>query len=243
MTKVLVVDDEPAISTLLTYNLEQQGIEPLTATDGASALKIIQAEHDQLDCILLDLMLPGMSGLDVLKQMQIQALDTPVIIITAKSQEVDRILGLELGADDYISKPFSPREVVARINAVIRRNQKATQNNSQALFVLDELKINREQHIVTVAEHPLSLTPKEYELLLYFVTNKQQVLSRQQLMEHVWEVQADVDSRMVDIQVSHLRDKLKKIRPRAELDQNGSRFWLSIRNGVTHEKKPFSSIS
>lgn len=211
MTKVLIVDDEDAISTLLTFNLQQEGFETVTANNGVTALKII--ESDSLDCILLDLMLPGMDGLSVLKKMQQETIETPVIIITAKSQEVDRILGLELGADDYISKPFSPREVIARINAVLRRHQKSAQSTPLNKLTFGDLTINLSQHVVTVKNQLIDLTPKEYELLVYFAENKQQVLSRQQLLQHVWDVDTDLDSRMVDIQISHLRDKLKQPAP------------------------------
>ncbi|KIS02934.1 response regulator transcription factor [Paucilactobacillus wasatchensis] len=213
MKKVLVVDDEPAIITLLTYNLQQHGFETLVANDGETALQL-GLKH-QLDCILLDLMLPGIDGLSVLKKLQQTNIDVPVIIITAKSQEIDRIVGLELGADDYISKPFSPREVIARINAVLRRNSKKhmeTAENTQPL-ITGGLTVDLDRHLVFVNDQLVHLTPKEFELLVYFVKNKTQVLSREQLLRHVWDTADVLDSRMVDIQVSHLRDKLRKYAP------------------------------
>ncbi|WP_137596938.1 response regulator transcription factor [Paucilactobacillus kaifaensis] len=214
MNKILVVDDEPAIVTLLTHNLGQQGFETLTASDGKTAIQT--AQTNILDCILLDLMLPDMDGLVVIKQLRQLQNDVPVIIITAKSQEVDRIIGLELGADDYISKPFSPREVVARINAVLRRNAKHQVENAshnQNVLTLSSLAVDLKRHLVTVHDQELHLTPKEFELLVYFIENKTQVLSRQQLLQHVWNVDYGLESRMVDIQVSHLRDKLREHAP------------------------------
>ncbi|BAP86215.1 two-component response regulator [Paucilactobacillus hokkaidonensis JCM 18461] len=210
MKKVLVVDDEPAISTLLTYNLQQHGFETLAAPDGETALELVQ--NNLIDCILLDLMLPGMDGLTVLKRLLQIKSSVPVIIITAKSQEVDRIIGLELGADDYISKPFSPREVVARVNAVLRRNSKP-QTVGQNVLKIDSLTLDLDRHLVQIHDHEINLTPKEFELLVYFVENRTHVLSRQQLLQHVWQVDYELDSRMVDIQVSHLRDKLREYAP------------------------------
>lgn len=228
MRKILVVDDEPAIVTLLTYNLQQQGFETLTANNGEMALHV--AQTNVVDCILLDLMLPGMDGLAVIKQLRQLQNEVPVIIITAKSQEVDRIIGLELGADDYISKPFSPREVVARINAVLRRNtahQGANQNDDQRILSLASLVVDLEHHLVTVHDQQLHLTPKEFELLVYFMENKTQVLSRQQLLQHVWDVDYGLESRMVDIQVSHLRDKLREYAP----EQN----WIKTVRGFGYQ--------
>ncbi len=214
MKKVLVVDDEPAIVTLLEYNLKQANFEVDSATNGAEALSKI--ENGQYSIVLLDLMLPEMSGEDVLKRIRMDRNQTPVIVLTAKDTEFDKVFGLEIGADDYIAKPFSPREVIARINAVLRRyNQSSSTGQASNDKVQKEIsqfgpfKINKKKFQVTIKNKRLDLTPKEFELLEYLLNHEGQVLSRDQLLQGVWGFDYSGQSRMVDIQVAHLREKIE----------------------------------
>lgn len=215
MKKVLVVDDEPAIVTLLEYNLKQASFDVESATNGADALSMIEKNH--YDIVLLDLMLPEMSGEDVLKKLRLDRNDTPVIVLTAKDTEFDKVFGLEIGADDYVPKPFSPREVIARINAVLRRYEKsaATANQSDTKTEKGEVEttgpftINYTQYKVTAHHQNLKLTPKEFELMQYLVGHENQVLSRDQLLQGVWGFDYSGQSRMVDIRIAHLREKIE----------------------------------
>ncbi|GAX00932.1 response regulator transcription factor [Secundilactobacillus silagei] len=211
MQRVLVVDDEPAIVTLLTYNLEKANFEVDSAVNGPDAASLAVKKH--YDAILLDLMLPGMDGVEVTKKLRQEKIDTPILMITAKTDEFDKVFGLELGADDYITKPFSPREVLARLKAVLRR----TQSNAGGENGFDE---NQQLHIgnilidqstvsVTVDGRKVKLTPKEFELLVYLVKRPNQVLKRDQMLEGVWGFDYAGQTRMVDIHISHLRDKIE----------------------------------
>lgn len=208
MKSVLVVDDEPAIVKLLKYNLMQANFEVVTADNGKSAVDL--ATQFDFDIILLDLMLPQLTGEEVLKSLRQQGIDTPVIVITAKDSEFDRVLGLEIGADDYITKPFSPREVLARINAVLRRSKS---HDSFADKIVEggvqRIKVDEQLVSATLDGNELVLTPKEFQLLAYLVQHPKQVLSREQLVSAIWGTDYVGDSRMVDIQIAHLRDKLE----------------------------------
>ncbi|KRK99908.1 DNA-binding response regulator [Secundilactobacillus odoratitofui DSM 19909 = JCM 15043] len=211
MQRVLVVDDEPAIVTLLTYNLEKANYEVESAINGHDAVNLASEKH--FDAILLDLMLPGLDGVEVTKQLRQEKVSTPIIMITAKTDEFDKVFGLELGADDYITKPFSPREVLARLKAVLRRTQggPATDSefdDSQQLRV-GEIMIDQATVSVTVNQQRVKLTPKEFELLVYLVKRPNQVLKRDQLLEGVWGFDYAGQTRMVDIHISHLRDKIE----------------------------------
>ncbi|WP_283678080.1 response regulator transcription factor [Lentilactobacillus sp. Marseille-Q4993] len=215
MKKVLVVDDEPSIVTLLEYNLKKASFEVDKATDGATALKKIQ--ENKYDIVLLDLMLPEMSGEDVLKQVRMDKNETPVIVLTAKDTEFDKVFGLEMGADDYIAKPFSPREVLARINAVLRRYQPTNQSekdvpatNDERVKAVGPFTIDKHQYRVLQGNKNLKLTPKEFELFEYLASHKNQVFSREQLLSGVWGFDYSGQSRMVDIQIAHLRDKIEE---------------------------------
>lgn len=212
---MLIVDDEPAIITLLQYNLKRENFEVDSAINGKEALQKIKA-HDYT-IVLLDLMLPEMSGEEVLKQMRMDRITTPVIILTAKDTEFDKVFGLEMGADDYISKPFSPREVIARINAVLRRYQVTEANLSDVKEASDDnqnqvvgpFTIDKKQYQVLVDGENLRLTPKEFELFGYLANHDKQVFSREQLLSGVWGFDYSGQSRMVDIQIAHLRDKIE----------------------------------
>ncbi|HET7627821.1 MAG TPA: response regulator transcription factor [Bacillales bacterium] len=209
--KIMVVDDEVSILTLLEYHLLQSGFEVVLCTDGEQAVKLAKAETPGL--ILLDLMLPRMDGLEVCRQLRDAQLTMPVIMITAKDEEFDKILGLELGADDYITKPFSPREVVARVKAVLRRSNNTGEDHSadsHKTLELADLKVFPEKYEAYFKNDVMELTPKEFELLLYLMRNKGKVMSREQLLNAVWNYEFMGDTRIVDVHVSHLREKIEE---------------------------------
>jgi len=209
--KVLVVDDEQSIVTLLQYNLEQAGYYVLTANDGQTALEL--GLKEELDLIILDLMLPKLDGIEVCKHLRQQHVQTPILMLTAKDDEFDKVLGLELGADDYMTKPFSPREVVARVKAILRRTQSAIiavqTEDDRKKITIGELTIYPEHYEAYIGEQLLELTPKEFELLLYLVKNKGKVLTRDILLSAVWNYDFAGDTRIVDVHISHLRDKIE----------------------------------
>lgn len=211
--KVLVVDDEMSIVTLLQFNLEQAGYEVVTAMDGKGALEL--AEQERPDLIVLDLMLPEMDGLEVCKQLRQKQMMMPILMLTAKDDEFDKVLGLELGADDYLTKPFSPREVVARVKAILRRMlhiqaETPKQHTNVETLQIGEVYIYPQNYEVVFQGHVLELTPKEFELLLYLARNKGRVLTREQLLEAVWDYDFVGDTRIVDVHISHLRDKIER---------------------------------
>ena len=208
MTKILVVDDEAAISTLLQYNLEENNYDVTVAEDGQTAYQL--ASQQQFDAVLLDLMLPGMDGMTVLKTLRQDKISTPVILVTAKGDEFDRVFGLELGADDYITKPFSPREVIARLKAVLRRSQVDHQVSEEAdIIKIQDLVIDDNKKVVTKADKILTLTPREYELLLYFAKRIGRVIDRETILTAVWGYEYTGESRMVDMHISNLREKIE----------------------------------
>ncbi len=208
MTKILVVDDEAAISTLLKYNLEENNYEVIVAEDGQTAYQL--GSQQNFDAILLDLMLPGMDGMTVLKTLRQDKISTPVILVTAKGDEFDRVFGLELGADDYITKPFSPREVVARLKAVLRRSQVDHQVSEEAdVIKIQNLVIDDNKKVVTKDDKILTLTPREYELLLYFAQRIGRVIDRETILTAVWGYEFTGESRMVDMHISNLREKIE----------------------------------
>jgi two-component system alkaline phosphatase synthesis response regulator PhoP len=186
----------------------------ITALDGEQGLEA--AVDIRPDLVVLDLMLPKMDGLEVCKQLRQQKINIPILMLTAKDDEFDKVLGLELGADDYLTKPFSPREVVARIKAILRRSQlqsngsESSQDQEDGLLKLGELKVFPERYEAFFDEQQLELTPKEFELLLYLAKNKGRVLTRDQLLSAVWNYDFAGDSRIVDVHISHLREKIEK---------------------------------
>ncbi|CUW08104.1 DNA-binding response regulator [Leuconostoc gasicomitatum] len=208
MTKILVVDDEPAISTLLKYNLEQNGYQVTIATDGQSAYELIGEQT--FDAILLDLMLPVMDGMTVLKNLRQDKIATPVLLVTAKGDEFDRVFGLELGADDYITKPFSLREVLARLKAVLRRSQtERSTSDKPDVIEIQDIVIDDNKKVVTKSGKNLTLTPREYELLLYFSQRVGRVIDRETILTAVWGYEFVGESRMVDMHISNLREKVE----------------------------------
>ena len=209
--KILVVDDESSIVTLLQYNLEQAGFTVETASDGMEGLNAVL--ESKPDLIVLDLMLPKMDGMEVCKALRLQKINTPIIMLTAKDDEFDKVLGLELGADDYMTKPFSPREVTARVKAVLRRSiaaiEEVPQKASDQAFEFGSLRVYPDRFEVFLGEKTLEFTPKEFELLVYLMENKNRVLTRDQLLSAVWNYDFAGDTRIVDVHISHLRDKIE----------------------------------
>ncbi|GLH64666.1 response regulator transcription factor [Parageobacillus sp. G301] len=207
--KVLVVDDEQSIVTLLTYNLEQAGFTVVTANDGEEAIEKVASEQPAF--IILDLMLPKLDGVEVCKQLRQQKVMTPILMLTAKDDEFDKVLGLELGADDYMTKPFSPREVVARVKAILRRTQLSNgEMETKDQIVIGDLKILPDSYEAYFRGERLELTPKEFELLVYLAKHKGRVLTRDQLLSSVWNYDFAGDTRIVDVHISHLREKIEQ---------------------------------
>ncbi|GGB48486.1 response regulator transcription factor [Fictibacillus barbaricus] len=210
--KLLVVEDEISISTLLQFNLEQAGFQVVTAMDGKSGLE--KAESELPNLIILDLMLPEMDGLEVCKELRLRKLNIPILMLTARDDEFDKVLGLELGADDYMTKPFSPREVVARVKAILRRTASVNTDSEKQKDEVEHLRIGEvdiypENYEAYFKEKALELTPKEFELLVYLARHKSRVLSREQLLSAVWNYDFVGDTRIVDVHISHLREKIE----------------------------------
>jgi DNA-binding response OmpR family regulator len=203
LSTILVVDDEKNIVQLVKMYLTAEGYEVETAHDGKEALD--KARHVKPDLIVLDLMLPQVGGLDVCKQLRRES-DVPIIILTARGDDVDRIVGLELGADDYVAKPFNPRELVARVKAVLRRAQPA--ERPREAITLGNLRIDPGRREVTVGDRQVTLRAKEFDLLLTFAQNVGMVLDRERLLNLVWGFDYLGDSRTIDVHVTWLRDKL-----------------------------------
>ena len=212
--KVLVVDDEDNIRMLVRFNLEKAGYEVFEAEDGRKAVEI--AVDLTPDIVLLDLMLPGIDGLEVCRNLKRnpRTAALPIIMLTAKSDEIDRVIGLELGADDYMTKPFSQRELVARIKAVLRRSNVLAGNGEE--LVLGRLRMNFSQYEAWLDDEKLELTPKEYEMLKLLAENAGKVFSREQLLEKIWGYEYFGDTRTVDVHVRHLRAKLERVPEMAE---------------------------
>ena len=202
--RILLVDDEPRIREVVANYLRRDGYVVETAADGAVARRHL-AEF-QPDLVVLDLMLPAVSGLDILTEIR-RAGDLPVIVLTARAEEPDRVAGLELGADDYVVKPFSPRELVARVRTVLRR---ATPRPAPGPFVVDEVEVDPGRRVATVAGEPIELTAREFDLLAFFVTNARQVFSRGELLERVWGSSAEwQDPATVTVHVRRIRQKME----------------------------------
>lgn len=209
MKKILVVDDEKSISDIIKFNLENEGFEVITAFDGQEALDMVE-EHVP-DLIVLDLMLPKVDGLEVAREVR-KTYNMPIIIASAKDQEIDKVLGLELGADDYITKPFSNRELVARVKANLRRqgvNQAAEEVDENQDIDIGELTIHPAQYNATKNGEELELTHREYELLLYLAQHVGEVMTREDLLETVWGYDYFGDVRTVDVTVRRLREKIE----------------------------------
>lgn len=214
--RILVVDDEERIRRLLRLYLEKENMLIDEAHDGEEALN--KALETDYDLIMLDLMLPKMDGIEVCKRLR-EKKSTPVIMITARGEETSRIEGFEVGADDYVVKPFSPREVVARVKAVLRRASEtaylSTDQKPKNLLIFPHLTIDHDAHMVTVNNQEVALTPKEYDLLYYLACSPNKVFTREQLLKDVWNYEYFGDLRTVDTHVKRLREKLNRHSPEA----------------------------
>ena len=219
--KILVVDDEQPLVELLTANLEREGYEVISAGDGLTAIEL--AEHQKPDLILLDWMLPKLDGFEVCKRLRPKT-TAPIIMVTAKGEEIDKILGLEIGADDYITKPFSPREVLARVKAQLRRDTYVNKETSgtENIIKIGELEIDKSAYQIRRAGVDVALTFREFQLVLFLAENAGQVFSRAALLQHVWGYEYFGDVRTVDVTVRRTREKL-------EPDQNNYRYILTKR--------------
>ncbi|NLM45426.1 MAG: response regulator transcription factor [Firmicutes bacterium] len=207
MAKILVVDDEKTIVKGLKFALEKEHYEVLAAYDGEEALRLFEEEAP--DLIVLDLMLPGVDGFEVCRRIRKKS-ETPIIMLTARGEDIDKILGLELGADDYMTKPFNPRELVARVKAILRRSRNKTNDQANLKVIrLQDLEIDLFSHKVKVRGKEVDLTSKEFALLSLLASQPGRVFSREQLLEHVWGYDYYGDARTVDVHIRHLREKIE----------------------------------
>ncbi|MDE0027872.1 MAG: response regulator transcription factor [Deltaproteobacteria bacterium] len=207
--KILVVEDEADIRKLITYHLSQERFRVLEAENGEDALDLVQQEPPRL--IVLDLMLPNLSGLDFCKiiRQNPETAQTPILMLTAKAGEADRVVGLELGADDYITKPFSPREMVARVKAVLRRTETQTSPDVSEIYAKGPLRVDFTTYEVHVAGRPVKLTLKGFEVLRFLIQNRNRVLSRDQILDGVWRSDVYVTPRTVDVHIRRIREALE----------------------------------
>ena len=206
MTKILVIDDEPTIVNLVQAYLKPEGYEVFTATDGPSGLKAVRAFKP--DLVVLDVMLPGMDGLELLSRLRRES-QVYVILLTARTEETDKIVGLSVGADDYVTKPFSPRELVARVKAALRRMQTGSgSGEAGGVLAFRHIRIDVDARQVTVDNQPIELTTSEFDLLRALAENRGRVLSREQLLEKVWGGEYFGEMRVVDVHLGHVRQKL-----------------------------------
>lgn len=205
--KILVVDDEPDIVEIVSYNLKKEGFVVSSASDGEEALSLIKTNH--FDLAILDLMLPGIQGVDLCRQIRSNPATErlPIIMLTAKSEESDRVLGLEMGADDYISKPFSVRELIARVRAVLRRTQEKTQPAGK--IVIGDLEIDKSAYTVIKSGMPVELSSTEFKLLLCLAENRGKVFTRDRLLDSVWKDDVFVEPRTVDVHMRRLRMQIE----------------------------------
>jgi DNA-binding response OmpR family regulator len=213
MSKILVVDDEPSIVDVLTYNLTKAGHQPLVARDGERALALASAERP--DLVILDLMLPGIDGLEVCRTLR-KGGDLPIIMLTAKDEEIDRVVGLELGADDYVVKPFSVRELMARVKAVLRRAQPKPSETAASLQV-GELRLDVARREVAWQGTPFDVTATQFELLHVLMAGPGRVFSREELLNRVWGYEYYGDTRTVDSAIKRLRARLRQMADAADL--------------------------
>jgi two-component system alkaline phosphatase synthesis response regulator PhoP len=229
--RLLVVEDDATLRQALRFNLAREGYEVGVATNGPEALEAVRGRRP--DLVLLDVMLPGMSGVEVLRVMRQEGIDTPVIIVSAKTEELDRVVGLKVGADDYVTKPFSRPELLARIEAVLRRGRRAAEASERAprdgVLVFDGLRIDPARREVTLAGEPLRLTTKEFDLLAHLAAAPGRIFTRDQLLSGIWGYDYEGDSRTVDVHLSWLRTKLRG---------HGGHNWFRTVRGVGYAFAP-----
>jgi len=222
MDKILVVDDEPDIVSLIAYNLKKEGFNVTAVADGGEAVRTIREGNFAL--VILDLMLPGIDGMEICRMLRRSAGTSllPIIMLTAKGEEADRITGLEAGADDYMSKPFSPRELIARVRAVLRRA--SGQKKSGGVVTIRDLVIDQDTYSVRKSGQPLYLSATEFRLLLYLVERKGRVFSREQLLDAVWKDETFVEPRTVDVHIRRLRLQIE--------DDPSNPLYIKTRRGL-----------
>lgn len=208
--KIAVIDDEESLVRLITYNLNKEGFTTCHAYDGNGAWSLIQEQHP--DLIILDLMLPGKDGLEICRELRAGNNRVPIIMLTARDDEIDKVVGLELGADDYVTKPFSVRELIARVKAVMRRKQEQIPDHADKNqdFVAGKFIIKPDQYEIYYEGKLLDLTLKEYELLEILIRNKGRVLKRDYLLEVLWDYSSAANTRVLDVHISKLREKIEK---------------------------------
>lgn len=204
--KILLIEDEPAIAESVGYSMESEGFDVVTAADGVAGLSAARTVSP--DLIILDLMLPKLSGLDVCRTLRKES-SIPIIMLTAKTEEVDRVVGLELGADDYVTKPFSTRELIARVRAVLRRAKGAGQEDSQMKIQAGDISMDLGRRRVTVGDKPIHLPLKQFELLRTLMTHQDKVLSRDFLFQAIWDSDSTYDTGTLDVHIRWLREKIE----------------------------------
>ncbi|MER5335104.1 response regulator transcription factor [Micromonospora sp. NPDC049460] len=227
MSRVLVVEDEESFSDALSYMLRKEGFEVSVAATGPSALT--EFDRTGADIVLLDLMLPEMSGTEVCRQLR-QRSHVPIIMVTARDSEIDKVVGLEIGADDYVTKPYSPRELVARIRAVLRRQSSEVAESGAPTLAAGPVRMDIERHVVTVDGAPVQLPLKEFELLELLLRNAGRVLTRGQLIDRVWGADYVGDTKTLDVHVKRLRSKI-------EPEPSAPRFIVTVR-GLGYKFEP-----
>ncbi len=232
---ILIVDDEPAIREMISFNLDLAGYSCQTADDEESTFHSINVNKP--DLILLDWMLPGKSGLDIIRRIRHESAlqEIPIIMLTAKAEEDNRVRGLDAGADDYMIKPFSPRELIARIKAVLRRS---THEDEDGLIKIPGLILNTTTQSINIDGDFIKLTATEYRLLYFFLTHRDRIYSRAQIIDHVWGTNSYIDERTVDVQIRRLRNVLKKAKRGALIQTvRGSGYRFSIRITKNHHEQ------
>lgn len=229
MKKILIIEDEESIRMALEDDFRLENYEVCVSSDGIDGLS--KASDPSIDLIILDIMLPGINGLEICKKLRSQGSKTPIIMLTARGQEIDRVLGLELGADDYVTKPFSPRELQARVKAILRRTEKEPEDADKDLFRSGELEVDFQRYECRIGSREIKLTAYEFELLKYLINNWERVVDRDELLDEVWGKNVVVSIRTIDTHMANLRKKL-------EDDAKRSRFIISMR-GIGYK---FSSI-
>ena len=209
--KILLVEDEPDLLQTIAFNFENEGYKVAKALDGKEAMKFLE-DDDSISLVILDLMLPDMSGLDICRRIRAadNLKDILVIMVTAKGEEVDRVVGFEVGADDYVVKPYSVRELLLRVGGMLKRSSKENQSNDKDLVEFEDLKIDNNKHKVYLSDEKISLTSKEFKLLKHLLLKADKVQSRDNLLEKVWGYNNDVTTRTVDAHIKRLRSKIGK---------------------------------
>lgn len=239
MKKILIVDDEKDLVELVSYNLKKEGFSTAASYDGADALSRLR--NDNFDLVILDLMLPGMDGLEIMRIIRSdpQLAHLPVIMLTAKSEEIDRVIGLELGADDYVTKPFSPRELIARVKALLRRASRRVDVSEERVLRLGDLEIDRERYIVKVRGKEVRLSATEFKLLLYLAERRGKIFTREQLLDAIWGNEVYVEPRTVDVHIRRLRQQIEidPSRPRFIKTRRGAGYYFeeTIESGEDNE--------